>query len=235
MSWRDEMKALPDLAPAEFEIVPESVALVTIDMQYFDAHPDYGLGAALRQSHPDVWSYYTGRLEEVAIPNCARLLEAFRAAGRLVVHVTHGPDLPDGSDLVRVLRRRPDGDNTVYPVGCFEHRSLPQLEPREGELVINKKSRSAFSTTAIDIVLRNAGIDTLVIGGVTTSSCVETTARDASDRGFQVVVVEDAVAELDEVAHEATLRQIAMRFGRVWTTDETLETVSHWPSPAAVR
>ena len=68
----------------------------------------------------------------------------------------------------------------------------------------------------------NFGLETLVIAGVSTSSCVETTARDAADRGFRVAIVEDATAELDEPSHDATLRQFAVRWGRVWTTDETL-------------
>ena len=61
-------------------------------------------------------------------------------------------------------------------------------------------------------MLRNLGLETLVVAGVSTSSCVETTARDAADRGFQVVIVEDATAELDEPSHEATLKQWAVRW-----------------------
>ena len=66
------------------------------------------------------------------------------------------------------------------------------------------------------------GNEGLVVAGVSTSSCVETTARDAADRGWKVVIVEDATAELDEPSHDATLRQFAVRFGRVWTVEETL-------------
>ena len=61
---------------------------------------------------------------------------------------------------------------------------------------------------------------------MTTSSCVDTTARDAADRGFKVAVVEDASAEIDEPSHDAALRQFAVRWGRVWTTDEALAAVA---------
>ena len=68
--------------------------------------------------------------------------------------------------------------------------------------------------------------------GVSTSSCVETTARDAADRGWKVVIVEDATAEIDEPSHEATLRQFAVRFGRVWTVEETLSALGLSGVPA---
>lgn len=221
MSWREDVELLPNLSPTEFNVALGSVALVIIDMQYVDAHRDYGLGEALKQSHPEVWDRYFGLVEEVVTPNCSTLLELFRNLGELVIHVTYGPELPDGSDLVPIRRRgiKPPG---LHPVGSFVHKILPPLEPREGELVINKTSRSVFNSTAIETVLRNVGVETVIVVGVTTSSCVETTARDAADRGFQTVVVEDAVGELDEDSHNATLRQIAMRFGRVWTTEQVI-------------
>src|SRR5262249_27725239 len=149
-----------------------------------------------------------------------------------VIHLTIGPVLADGSDMVRL--RRPDKASGLTPifyhVGTKEHEILPELTPIEGELVLNKTTRGAFNSTAIERVLRNLGVETIVVCGVSTSSCVETTARDAADRGFQTVIVEDATAELDEPSHEATLRQFAVRFGRVWTTQETLKELTAAPA-----
>ena len=147
-----------------------------------------------------------------------------------------GPVLGDGADMVGL--RRPGTAPGLKPLlhhqGTFEHGILPDVAPIDGELVINKTSRGAFNSTAIERVLRNLGLETLVIAGVSTSSCVETTARDAADRGFQVAIVEDATAELDEPSHEATLRQWAVRWGRVWTTDETLSEVARARADANV-
>jgi nicotinamidase-related amidase len=234
MSWREDAETLPNLGPAEFVVTLGSVALVIIDMQYFDAHRDYGLGADLKESHPEVWEYYAGRLEEFATPNSVRLLEAFREAGQLVVHVTYGPQLADGSDIGLALRNRPAVKGKVYPVGSFEHKFLPGLEPREGELVVNKTTRSAFNSTGIEALLRNVGIETLVVVGVCTSSCVENTVRDAADLGFQVVVVDDATAELDEESHNATLRQVAIRLGRVWMTHDVIEELGRLQSTSTL-
>ena len=106
MTWRDEAEALPNFAPASFDIDAASTALVVVDMQYLDAHPDYGLGKQLKASHPDVWRYYTDRLQELVVPNCARLLSFFRAASMRVIFVTIGPVLPDGMDMVPLRRPR---------------------------------------------------------------------------------------------------------------------------------
>lgn len=224
MGWREEVAALPDLSPAHFELHAGTTGLIVVDLQYVDAHREYGLGKALKESHPQIWDYYFTRVEELVVPNAQRLLAAFRANGMRVVHLTIGPVLPDGADMVRL--RRPTATPGLEPLlhhrGTFEHGILPEVAPADGEPVINKTSRGAFNSTGIERVLLNLGLDAVVIAGVSTSSCVETTARDAADRGFRVVIVEDATAELDEPSHEATLRQFAHRWGRVWTTDETL-------------
>jgi nicotinamidase-related amidase len=224
MGWREEVAALPDLSPKDFALRRETTGLLLIDMQYVDAHRDYGLGKSLKASHPAVWDYYFTRVEDVVVPGCRRLLDAFRGGGLRVVHVTLGPELPDGADMVALRRPAitPGLESMLHGRGTFEHGILEELEPRAGELVLNKTSRGAFNSTAIERVLLNLGLDALIVAGVSTSSCVETTARDAADRGWKVVIVEDATAEIDEPSHEATLRQFAVRFGRVWTVEETL-------------
>jgi nicotinamidase-related amidase len=232
VSWREAAEALPALGPPEFELGPATTALVVVDMQYVDAHRDHALGISLKASHPQVWDYYFTRVEDVVIPNTQRLLEAFRAAGMRVIHLTVGPELPDGADLLPSRREGATAAiaSQLFPKGSFEHQILPEVAPAEGELVINKTSRGAFNSTGFEHALRNMGIRTLVMAGVTTCSCVETTARDAYDRAFNVVLVDDATADLDQASHDATMKQFFVRWGRVWTTDETLATLGSPPS-----
>lgn len=235
LTWRAEAEALPSFAPVRFTAEPATTALLLIDMQYLDAHPDYGLGAYLKRDFPQVWQYYFDRMRDLVVPNCQELLNLFRAQDMRVVHVTIGPVLEDGMDMVPLRRPTPAADglqSLLHYAGTFEHGIIPEVAPIPGELVINKTSRSAFNSTAIERVLRNLGIETLIVAGVTTSSCVDTTARDAADRGFQTVVVEDATAEHDQASHEAALRQFAVRWGRVWTTAETTRTLLGHDTPA---
>jgi nicotinamidase-related amidase len=110
----------------------------------------------------------------------------------------------------------------MWPVGSFEHEIVDEVAPGPGELVLDKNSSSPFNGTGIDQLLRNLGVDTLVLAGVATDMCVETTARDAADRGYNVVVASDATATFYAAHHDASLSALARVFGKVWNTETIL-------------
>ena len=132
------------------------------------------------------------------MPNIARLLAFFRAHGLRALFTTVGPALPDGSDWVSPLRHGYDnaelatGVRPMHSVGTPGHAVIAELQPRPDELVMNKTTSSAFTSTGIDVTLRTLGVDTLICTGLVTNACVEMTARDAADRGYRVVIVDDA-------------------------------------------
>ncbi len=221
--WRTGLGRLAPTVPP-FALEPKKTALVIIDMQYCDAHPDYGLGIFFRQHYPDVHSYYFGRLAQVVMPNHKKLLEFFRRNALRIVYVAVGSLLPDKSDLHVLRKQRESAKSQIRPavlgtVGSFEHRILDEIAPQEGELVINKNSYGAFNSTAIDQLLRNMQVECLVITGVATYGCVLATALDAADRGYKCVVVEDAVAGPEDGLHNAALGIFHTTCGRVETAD----------------
>ncbi|HYM68661.1 MAG TPA: cysteine hydrolase [bacterium] len=221
--WRRTLENWPLPLP-EFALGGKQVALLVVDMQHFCAHPDYGLGLKLRERFPAAAEYFFARLGLV-VPNIARLQRAFRDTHRRVIFTTFGPELPDGADLPK-SRRRPATPGARqfnnFARGTIQHSILPELQPVAGDLVINKVTTSAFTSTGIDQDLRHLGIEALVVTGVSTEVCVESTARDAADRGYECVIVEDACATLDEAAHEAMLISFSRLFGRVMTTEEVI-------------
>ncbi|MBA2461086.1 MAG: cysteine hydrolase [Actinobacteria bacterium] len=99
---------------------------------------------------------------------------------------------------------------------------IASLAPTDGELVIDKNTSSAFNSTGIEWLLRNLEVETLVLAGVATDMCVETTARDAADRGFNVILAEDATATFFEHHHRAALSGFARVFGEVWDSADVL-------------
>jgi biuret amidohydrolase len=101
-------------------------------------------------------------------------------------------------------------------------RIVAALQPESGELVVNKTTYGTFNSTGLDHALRSLGITSLVIGGVLTNVCVETTARDAADRGYEVLLLDDGCAALSPEIHEATLLSFGTYFGHVRGTDEVL-------------
>lgn len=196
-------------------------ALVVVDMQYASASRDSGLGRWLVENgRAEEGSYRFDRIETLLLPNIKRLLSAFRAAGLPCVFVRLGAQMGGCNDLVPHIRELESAFGNV--LGSKEYEILAELAPLPGEPVLTKLSASAFTSSGFDALLRNLGVTTLAFTGVSTSQCVDLTARDAADRGYRCLVVEDAVAEDRPEWHDATLQQFERLFGRVTDTDGVL-------------
>ncbi len=211
-----------------FVLDRERVALVTIDMQYASASRSSGLGVLLeRRGTPE---YGAERFDgiEAAVPVIQSLQAAFRRDGLPVIHVTFGAARPDFGDLP--LRLRSYAAEINNRVGEREHEILDELRPDAGEVVLRKTTISAFASTGIESLLRTIGRDQVVLTGVSTNSCVDTTGRDASDRGFDCVLATDACAATTAAFHEAAIATFQRLFGRVATASEILKELA---SPGA--
>ena len=128
--------------------------------------------------------------------------------------------LPDFSDAPASTQAFFRATNNT--VGTREHEIIDILKPVPGELVINKRTQGAFASSGIDLALRSLGIETIVVTGVSTNNCVETTAREASDRGFGVVMVSDATGTCSDSMQDHTLRGFGRLWGRVASTDDVI-------------
>ena len=161
-------------------------------------------------------------------PNIQRLLRAFRDAGQRVVFTTVASEAQDGSDWSLPFKRM----NAEARERIGEHsfpaktdpwaRILDELEPAADEVVINKTTFGAFSSTGLDATLRNMAIETIVLVGVVTNRCVETTMRGAADRGYRVILVDDATAAFSQELQDAATLSLMGSYGFVRQTDETL-------------
>lgn len=168
----------------------EKIALMVIDMQRDFVEPG-GFGSALGND--------VTRLQAV-IPAVARLVAAFRAHGMTVIHTKecHRPDLSDCPPAKRVRGDAAIGIGDTGPMGRIliagEPGSdiVPELAPAAGETVIEKPGKGAFYATGLGTLLADTGITHLVFAGVTTEVCVQTTMREAADRGYETLIAEDA-------------------------------------------
>ena len=212
---------------------PESTALMVVDMQYHDASPDHGWNLAFERIAPGSMDYFNERNEHTVIPAIARLLAVWRKRGWPVVYLTLGSDHRDLRDLpprlraaIRDLEER-SGVHDMFWSGNPAFAIRRELAPLDDELVVQKQTFGAFNSVDLEPILRERGIDTLVMTGITTNCCVETTARDAADRGFQVAIVAEATADYEEAAHDASLRAFHWNFGPVLATvDDVVATVA---------
>ena len=207
-----------DAEPYEFEFDPASTALVIIDMQRDFVQPG-GFGEALGN---DVTP-----LQAVIAP-CRRMLDSARRIGMMVIHTRegHSPDLADcpPSKIVRGRGDKRIGDHgpmgRILVRGEHGHDIVPELSPIAGEVVIDKPGKGAFHATQLDHVLHNRGIRSLIVCGVTTEVCVNTTVREANDRGYRCLVLEDCCASYFPEFHQAGIAMIKAQGGIFgWVTE----------------
>ncbi len=220
--------------PYPFTFTVPTTALVIIDMQRDFLEPE-GFGETLGNDVSQLTP---------TIPVVASLLAVAREIGMPVVHTREGhrPDLTDLHEAKR-LRGNPTleiGDpgpkGRILVRGEFGHDIIDELQPIPGEALVDKPGKGAFYQTDLELILHKAGIKKLIVCGVTTEVCVHTTVREANDRGFDALVVEDGTGSYFPEFHAMALKMIAAQGGIFgWTTPsaELLATLPDVPSPAA--
>jgi nicotinamidase-related amidase len=196
----------PDLP--YFPITREHTALLVIDMQYLDAHPEYGLGLKARAAgKAEAFEYYWGAVQ-AAVENQKSLLAAARAAGIPVIFTRIATLTRNARDVGRQHRNV----DTLVPKDSVDAQILKELEPQPDDIILSKTSSSPFNSTAIHQLLHNLDVDTLLVCGVVTNGCVEGTVRDASDLGYQVIMIPDASAAVTPALHQAAITNLDNAF-----------------------
>jgi nicotinamidase-related amidase len=203
--------AMIEAEPYPFDLMAARAGLVIIDMQR-DFLEQGGFGAALGN---DV------SLLRRTIEPTQRLLNAARKAGLTVIHTREGhrPDLADLPPAKKARGRLQNGIGDPGPMGRIlvrgepGHDIIPELYPVPGEPVVDKPGKGAFHATDLEAMLKNRSITQLIVCGVTTEVCVNTTVREANDRGYECVVVEDCVGSYFPEFQEMGLRMIKAQGG----------------------
>lgn len=195
-------------------VAPSTTAVVVVDVQNDFCHGDSPLAKRSDMS-----------AAQAIIPPLRALLDAARAAGTTVVWVqmvsnehTHSPVQRD-----QQRRMRPEVSGLICAEGSWG-TDFYEVAPVPGEPIVVKHRYSAFIDTDLDLILRSRGIQSLVMTGVATNVCVESTARDGYMRDYHIVFVDDCSACYDPAKHAATLRNITDHFGVVVQSGEIVET-----------
>jgi len=185
------------------QIDPKTSALVLIDLQYGIV----GMNVVPQSS-------------DQVISNATQLIKAFRKHHGTVVLVSVG-NLPDGHDLLNPTTDMPPLSIATRPSNFST--LVAELDVQPTDLLITKRQWGAFYGTELDSQLRRRGVKTIVLGGISTNVGVESTARDAFERNYEQIFVEDAMASPSLEAHQGTLKFTFPRLGRIRSTQDVLK------------
>ncbi len=195
-------------------MLPPDTALVIVDMQWYYLSEQSSYCRYFSYLWPDSMNYILSRCRNMVIPNIQRLVNYFKENNCPIIYLRLCGSDPRRKDIHRFFRETFEkgqemGFFNIYPLKDDPaSRVIDVLEPDtdyEGTSIITKTTYSAFTSSNIADILEKKGISSLIFSGLATSQCVETTARDASDRGFGVIHIEDAQADYDEMSHTSSL------------------------------
>lgn len=203
-------------------------ALIVVDMQNAFLHPEGSLARLGQSAGVDKL--------RAAIPGSAQLVDDAKRANIPTIFVRHTlrPDYQDGGLLFNEISGYVRSEGFIVR-GTWDSEIVDELVVGEEDFVIEKPRFSAFYGTSLESLLASLRVREVVIAGVTTNICVESTARDASQRNLRTLVVGDAVAEMDDAKHEHALSTLGTIFCRVVGLEETLERWSSEIDPAHSR
>jgi nicotinamidase-related amidase len=188
-----------------------TTALVIVDMQNYYILKDSSYYRYFNDLQPGCLDYIIDRCIGTVVPNIQALMRHFTSHDLPVIYLRLCGTREDRRDLHPFFRETFEkgarkGYSDLYPLSNSNMADVhDDLRPRTGDFIIDKTTYSPFTATNIDSLLKKMNVNSLVFSGLATSQCVETTARDASDRGYAVIHIEDAQADYDEITHVSSL------------------------------
>ncbi len=220
--YYETMAEFPDI-----KLDPKKTALLIVDMQNEFILRDFGEALQFKEAGEwERWIPFHDRLDDITIPACKKLLDYFRQNDMYVTFGRIACLLENGED--RCMVQKSEGWNgMLLPVNSKNAAMIDELTPLDNEIVVNKTTDSVVTGTNYVRLMKNIGIETIVVCGIVTDQCVASTVRDLADNDFQVICVEDGCAAPDMTLHDTELKIMNIIYCNVLSSDETIEVIEN--------
>ncbi len=214
------------------KIDPQKTALLVIDMQKYQVEKEWPLYKAIDGLNPGILDYFVAEVEKKVVPNLQKFIKFCRDVKIPVIYTKYSSFMPDGSDLPAPLKRVNKMTKNFLGDAIFPYISevaseiIEALKPNlQSDWVLQKNTSGTFISTKLDHLLRNMGVETVLVTGVVTHFCVESTAREASDYGFDVFIIDDCCAGWSPELHENSLKTFGLIFGFVLPFEKLIKKI----------
>jgi nicotinamidase-related amidase len=224
-SWKTALRSIYYLQapePHDPQLERGKLALLVIDVQnVYLARPDPATLDGAGRAAYDAWTPFHERMHGTVIPTIKKLLNRFRGDGHEVLFARIACQTKDGRDR-SLSQKLPGWNNLLLPKSDWESQIVPEIAPRDDEIVVTKTTDSALTGTNLRLLLNNLGISHVICCGIFTDQCVSSTVRSLADESFAVMVIEDACAAGSAELHRYELEIINMIYCHVMNGDELL-------------
>ena len=219
MTWKTDYRSFyyentPE--PSDLSLPFEDTAMLSIDVQNTYMKP------SADPVERERWAPFRERMKKIVIPNTAALQNRFRELGMDVLHARIACLLENGKDR-SLSQKKPGWNYLLLPKDTEDAQIVPELAPREGEIVVTKTTDSALTGTNLRLVLHNMGIKNVVLTGIFTDQCISSTVRSLADESFNVILVEDCCAAGTDELHSKELEILNMIYCHVVSSGELIE------------
>lgn len=211
------------------EIDPQKTALLVIDMQKYQVEREWAMYKILNANSPGLLDYFIEEVRKRVVPNLQKLIQFCHEMKVPVIYTKFSSFMTDGSDLPKPTQTQNKKAKEFMGLVPFPHIADPSseiiddLKVEKEDVIIQKITSGVFISTRLDSYLKNMGVETVLVCGVVTNFCVESSAREAVDYGFQVVVLDDCCAAWSPELHQAALKSFELVYGYVMPFEKVIK------------
>jgi len=211
------------------DIDPKKTVLLVIDMQKYQVEREWAVYKIMDTNSPGLLEYFVEEVQKKVVPNLQKLIQFCHEMKIPVIYTKFSSFMVDGSDLPKPIQTQNKMAKEFMGLVPYPHIADPSseiiddLKVEKEDVILQKNTSGVFISTRLDSYLKNMGVETVLVCGVVTNFCVESSAREAADYGFQVVMLDDCCAAWSPELQQAALKTFELLYGYVMSFEKVIK------------